>query len=879
MIKKEGYIKHTGVLEKSGRYAWGSGDDPYQRLRRGKGYMSFLESVNELRRQGMSDGDIARGMNFSSSTELRRVITIASHQDKQSKIHKAMELKDKKWSTSAIAREMGVNESTVRSWLNPEMQRRQNLLYSTADMLEKQMKSKKYLDVGLGVEAQLGISRTKLDASIALLRTKGYTIHEIKVENIDNPGKYTNMMVLAPPDTTLKDVSKNRADIQMVTAHTSNGGQKWDTDKGIIDPVRVSKDRVGIAYESAKDGIIELRPGVADLDLGNATYAQVRIAVEGDQYLKGVAIYNNNLPKGVDIMFNTNKKTGTPKEDVMKNMYVDKKGKSDENPFTATIKPGGQKGALNIVNEEGDWSEWSKTISSQVLSKQSPILAKKQLGLVYDNAKADFDDVMQYSNPEVKKKLLLSLADGLDSDAVDLKAASLPRSSNHLLLPVENMKPTEVYAPNYRNGEKVALIRYPHGGKFEIPQLTVNNKTPDAKKIIGNAKDAIGIHPSVANILSGADFDGDTVTVIPNNSGSIKSQSPLKQLENFDPKASYPMYEGMQPMTEMAKGKKMGDISNLITDMTIKGANDNEIAKAVKHSMVVIDAPKHKLDYKQSYIDNDIASLKKKYQGKANAGASTIISRASSQARVSYRREIGIDKETGEKKYKVTPKYYERDGKKIERMVKSTKMYETKDAHELSSGTRMESIYADHANKLKELANQARKEAVNMKGTERVPAATALYKDEVKSLEAGLNNALRQKPLERHAQLIANVNVVKKRQAKPNMDDDALKKIKRQAITQARINLGKDKTQSRIDISPKEWEAIQNGALSSTKVSQILSFADEDQVKEYALPRTKQGLSNAKISRIKSFAALGYTQAEIADFLGISTTKVNEVLK
>lgn len=60
--------------------------------------------------------------------------------------------------------------------------------------------------------------------------------------------------------------------------------------------------------------------------------------------------------------------------------------------------------------------------------------------------------------------------------------------------------------------------------------------------------------------------------------------------------------------------KQLDVVSNLITDMTIKGATDEELCRAVKHSMVVIDAVKHKLGYKQSEIDNDIESLKKKYQ-------------------------------------------------------------------------------------------------------------------------------------------------------------------------------------------------------------------------------------------------------------------------
>ena len=61
-----------------------------------------------------------------------------------------------------------------------------------------------------------------------------------------------------------------------------------------------------------KDGVIELRRGVEDLDLNGNRYAQVRILVDGTHYLKGMAVYSDDMPDGVDVVFNTNKKKGTP---------------------------------------------------------------------------------------------------------------------------------------------------------------------------------------------------------------------------------------------------------------------------------------------------------------------------------------------------------------------------------------------------------------------------------------------------------------------------------------------------------------------------------------------------------------------------------------
>lgn len=97
--------------------------------------------------------------------------------------------------------------------------------------------------------------------------------------------------------------------------------------------------------------------------------------------------------------------------------------------------------------------------------------------------------------------------------------------------------------------------------------------------------------------------------------------------------------------TDKERNMQMGICSNLITDMTLKGANKDELIRAVKYSMVVIDAKKHKLDWRQAKEDFKISELHKKYQGKETGGASTIISRAKG--------EIHVDDFTD---YKIDPK-------------------------------------------------------------------------------------------------------------------------------------------------------------------------------------------------------------------------------
>jgi hypothetical protein len=616
-------------------------------------------------------------------------------------------------------------------------------------------------------------------------------------------------------------------------------------------------------------------------------------------------MYGDNLPDGVDMVFNTNKPKGTPflgskdntvakaiKDDpdlpfgsiVRQKHYTDKSGKEKLSP-------------LNIVgeNEEGRWGEWSKTLSSQMLSKQSPALAKQQLGIAFDAKKSEFDEIMSLSNPTVKQKLLEEFADGADSSAKHLKAAGLPRTRQHVILPINSLKDNEIYAPNYRQGETVVLIRHPHGGKFEIPELKVNNRNVEANRVIKNAKDAVGINSKVAARLSGADFDGDTVLVIPNGGAGlkVKNQAPLTGLKNFDPQTRYPGYEGMPVMSTKAKGKQMGDVSNLITDMTIKGASDSEIARAVRHSMVVIDAEKHKLNYKLSAQENGIAELKKKYQSEdgtnAKAGAATLISRAKSPAYVNERiprpAALGgpIDKATGKKVFVETNAEYNKvdpvtgSSKVVVKKTKVPKMDLVEDAHILSSGTDMERVYGDHANKLKSLANDARKEAINITPRKVSPSAKVTYSEEVKTLKSKLNIAKMNAPLERQAQLGAAAIVALKKETHPDLDASEIKKIRSQALTESRARVGAKK--ETIVFTPREWEAVQNGAISTNILKSILNNADMDQVRQLATPRDNPVMSDAKIRRAKAMTALGYTQAEVADALGVPTSTLASAIK
>lgn len=863
------FLKHIGIKRRSGRYPWGSGGNPEQRGR------SFLGYVEKLQKEGLSEVEIATGLGISTS-QLRSRKSIAKSELRAAQVTEAQRYKDKGMSNVAIGQRMGLNESSVRALLDPALKERANITSSTANMLRSTIKKKGVIDIGAGVESHIGISRTKLNTAVSLLEEEGYKIHYVKVEQLGT-GKFTTIKVLAPPEMTYSEIFKNRSDIKTISdsVYSPDGGRSY---LGLKPIQSVSSDRIQIRYKedggADKDGVIELRRGVEDISLGNVKYAQVRIGVNGTHYLKGMAMYGDNIPDGVDIVYNSNKPKGTPQEKVFKEMKPDQ-----DNPFGTVIKPGGQKGALNIVNEEGDWGNWSKSISSQVLSKQSPALAKKQLELARNIKLEEFEEISSLTNPVVKKRLLESFADDADSAAVHLKAAALPRQSSHVILPIPSMREGEIYAPNYVNGERVVLIRHPHGGKFEIPELTVNNKNASANSVMKNATDAVGIHPKVAAKLSGADFDGDTVLVIPNKDRLIQTEPSLKALKDFDTKTAYPAYEGMPKMTSRSKQMQMGDVSNLITDMTIKGATASEIARAVRHSMVVIDAEKHNLNYKQSAIDNGIAQLKAKYQGGERAGASTLISRASSEIRVPRRKDsFKVDPKTGRKIFEETGEtFVNSKGKTVAKTTKITRMEKETDAFKLSSGTKIETIYAEHANSLKSLANNARKLALGIPNLVQSPSAKQTYAKEIATLRAKLNTAYKNKPLERQAQLLANKIVSAKRQANPSMDPSDLKKIKGQALEEARIRMGAKK--QKIEITDREWEAIQLGAVSNNVLSQIINNTDLEALKTRATPRVSASVTPAKLSKAMSMLASGYTNSEIASALGVSTTTLREALK
>lgn len=911
-------LMHYGIPRRSGRYPWGSGKESYQRTG------DFIARIEELKSKGLTEKEVAQAFGLTT-TQLRAQASLAKAERRAIDVARAKALREKGLSLNQIAAEMGFkNDSSVRSLLNERSAQKMDEAVNVAKLLKKHIDEKGMIDVGAGIERELGVSKEKMTQALYMLELEGYPTYSGGVDQVTNAGKRTTIKVIGPPGTEHKDIY-NYSKVHTIKDYNTLTGEA-DV-YSFKYPASVDLKRIHIRYAEdggvTKDGTIEIRRGVPDLDLGNSHYSQVRILAGDKLYLKGMAVYkdDDNFPPGTDIVFNTNKKRGTPPEKVFKEIKDD-----PENPFGSKIKANGQsyytdkdgKQKLSAINkraDEGDWNDWADGLPSQFLSKQSLPLIKKQLGLSKANKLAELEDIMSVTNPTVKKHLLASYADDADAAAVHLKAAALPRQKYQVILPIDSLKDTEVYAPNFKNGEQVALVRFPHGGRFEIPLLTVNNKNKDAIEMIGkNPKDAVCINSKVAERLSGADFDGDTVLVIPNNSKNrIKSAPELEGLKGFDNKAEYPAREGMKVMTKASVGREMGIISNLITDMTLKGATNEEMTRAVKHSMVVIDAYKHKLDYKKSEADNGIAALKKKYQTTIDedgnvhtGGASTLLSKAKGSERVPKR--IGTPKinEKGKPWYdpdeaegallynrvpnkKGTPDYdptqpegkyivrkpqtyIDKYGKEQIRTETSTKMMEARDARKLSSGTPQEELYADYANSLKAMANTARK-AITTAGKQEYSAeANKKYAHEVATLKSKLNIALLNAPKERQAQLLANSIVKEKKASNPDMEPEQLKKIKQDALTRARDKFGARR--KAIIIEDDEWTAIQAGAISENVLNKIIQNADIDSLRAKATPRDNKVLTDAKLNRLKAMKASGHTNAEIAEALNISASTV-----
>ena len=948
-VGREIILKHYGVKRKSGRYPW----DPSLHLP--KNY-KFIEDRDEMKKRGLSDNEIAKQMGLST-TVYRSKVTIAKEELKQYNMQRIAKLQSEGMIIDDIAKTIGTTGQTVRNYLdeikNPNKSARAQRVQTeaVADTLKDAVKRSKYIDVGKGVEIQMGISKEKLKSGLnALVESGEYEVHNLRIAQVTDKNNSTPVKVLTKKGVERSEIYKNMDKVRPVEEFAINGDARMF--QQMERPKSIGWDRVHIRYaipEGQKghgtnddgammDGAMFLRPGVKDLNLGKASYAQVRIAVGDTHYLKGMALYGTeemfkNVPKGTDIIFNTNKTANKTPQEVLKELKKNPEGGTPidgPNPFGATVKrqntlvdskgnpiykPGvkdrfGNKvpqiGSVNIVNEEGDWGNWSKALSAQFLSKQPTTVVHERLKATMKQVQDEYESIQKVTNPVIKKQLMESFVSDLESKQVHMKAAAPKGFQGHVILPVPDMKENEVYAPNYKNGEKVVLIRYPHGGRFEIPELTVNNNSIARKMISKDSPDAIGIHPKVASKMSGADFDGDTAYVIPNNKGKFKSRDSLKELKNFDPNMYADKPGTFTPITKRYQQTLMGVVSNLITDMTLQGAPSNEIARAVKHSMVVIDAEKHKLNYKRSAEENGIDALMKRYMthvdkvkygdlerynpktrrvdkvidpdklkkdltpGKEYTSASTIISR--------HKQSVITD---GYQVEVPDPKSKSGGTKMVWRNKKETYLVNmVKDANVFlgPNATKTEHHYADYINELKAFKNKVDSEMSGIKMPARDPKAAKIYAEEVLSMKDKVNQVKINRIKERQAQRMAEVS--SKAEIARRSEDEVLKKdeisrIKQQALNKARSMVGAERTP--VTITDDEWDAVQSNAVSGTLLKELVSFMDDSQLKSLATPRANKQMTDARKSKAKALLANGYTIAQVAEALGVSSSTIGKI--
>lgn len=948
-VGREIILKHYGVKRKSGRYPW----DPSLHLP--KNY-KFIEDRDEMKKRGLSDNEIAKQMGLST-TVYRSKVTIAKEELKQYNMQRISKLQSEGMIIDDIAKTIGTTGQTVRNYLdeikNPNKSARAQRVQTeaVAQTLEDAVKRSKYIDVGKGVEIQMGISKEKLKSGLnALVESGEYEVHNLRIAQVTDKNNSTPVKVLTKKGVERSEIYKNMDKVRPVEEFAINGDARMF--QQMERPKSIGWDRVHIRYaipEGQKghgtnddgammDGAMFLRPGVKDLNLGKASYAQVRIAVGDTHYLKGMALYGTEemfkgIPKGTDIIFNTNKTANKTPQEVLKELKKNPEGGAPidgPNPFGATVKrqntlvdskgnpvykPGvkdrfGNKvpqiGSVNIVNEEGDWGSWSKALSAQFLSKQPTTVVHERLKATMKQVQDEYESIQKVTNPVIKKQLMESFVSDLESKQVHMKAAAPKGFQGHVILPVPDMKENEVYAPNYKNGEKVVLIRYPHGGRFEIPELTVNNNSVARKMISKDSPDAIGIHPKVASKMSGADFDGDTAYVIPNNKGKFKSRDSLKELKNFDPNMYADKPGTFTPITKRYQQTLMGVVSNLITDMTLQGAPSNEIARAVKHSMVVIDAEKHKLNYKRSAEENGIDALMKRYMthvdkvkygdlerynpktrrvdkvidpdklkkdltpGKEYTSASTIISR--------HKQSVITD---GYQVEVPDPKSKSGGTKMVWRNKKETYLVNmVKDANVFlgPNATKTEHHYADYINELKAFKNKVDSEMSGIKMPARDPKAAKIYAEEVLSMKDKVNRVKINRIKERQAQRMAEVS--SKAEIARRSEDEVLKKdeisrIKQQALNKARSMVGAERTP--VTITDDEWDAVQSNAVSGTLLKELVSFMDDSQLKSLATPRANKQMTDARKSKAKALLANGYTIAQVAEALGVSSSTIGKI--
>ena len=287
-------LKHYGMPRRSGRYPWGSGKESYQRTG------DFLSRIQEFKDKGMSEKEIATAFGLTT-TQMRVQESLAKSERRAIEVARAMRLREKGMSLNQIAKEMGYNnDSSIRSLLNERSVQKMDEAKNVAATLKKHIDEKGMIDVGVGIERELGVSKEKLNQALYMLELEGYPTYSGGVDQVTNAGRRTTIKVIGPPGTEHKDIY-DYSKVHTIKDYNTLTGEA--NVKAFQYPASVDLKRIHIRYDedggSDRDGTIEIRRGVPDLDLGGSHYSQVRILAGDKHYLKGMAVYkdDDNFPE------------------------------------------------------------------------------------------------------------------------------------------------------------------------------------------------------------------------------------------------------------------------------------------------------------------------------------------------------------------------------------------------------------------------------------------------------------------------------------------------------------------------------------------------------------------------------------------------------
>ena len=162
---------HYGMPRRSGRYPWGSGENPYQHS------IDFLGRIETLKKSGWSETPENIKNEFGlTTTQYRAQKSLAKDERRMYDVARAKSLSKDGLGPTEIGKIMGINESSVRSLLDSNSESRMLKARETADFIKKQIDTKGMIMVGAGIEHELNISKEKLNTALALLEAEGYVL-------------------------------------------------------------------------------------------------------------------------------------------------------------------------------------------------------------------------------------------------------------------------------------------------------------------------------------------------------------------------------------------------------------------------------------------------------------------------------------------------------------------------------------------------------------------------------------------------------------------------------------------------------------------------------------------------------------------------------